>query len=72
MTSVDECISDMIKHIGLVADNTYDYYYNPDIRRIVRHNEDRTRMDYAHCDINNIEDAAIKCIEIIKSRNKLK
>ena len=69
MMAVNECISDMIKFVDIVIDNT-DVY--DQMQGYIRRKISSVSNSNSNIDIGNIQQAAIKCIDIIEKHNKPK
>ena len=69
MTSVNDCISDMIEYVDVMIDNADVYYGDAGYAMRCTPSGDHV---YAADDIYYIDMAVIKCIQIIKNHKKSK
>ena len=70
MISFIAYIADMIAHLNIVIDNADLYYEDDD--GIIRKTSSSPGYAFAYKDIENMRQAAIKCIDSIYDRNKPK
>ena len=63
ITSLIDCVSEMNKYLDFIIDNAGSYYY--DLWRGIIRNKSSGGIVYASNDIDNINKAAIKFMEII-------
>ena len=71
MISVNDSISAMIEHVDIMIDNAGVYRETRSGLIVVNHDASPDGYAYAHHDIDNILQAAAKCIEIIGRHNNV-
>ena len=67
MLPVDECLPDMIAYVDVMIDNADKYYYDGYFAGVIRNTP--AGDVFAANDIDNLENAAIKCIYVIYNHN---
>ena len=71
MISVNDSISDMIEHVDIMIDSADTYCETRSGLIVANHGVSPSGYAYAHHDIDNILQAAAKCIEIIDHHNNV-
>ena len=71
MTSVSKLISGMIEYLDVMIDNADMYYYGGGFSGVIRKTTS-TGIASARTDIDNILQAADKCIDVIEKHKKPK
>ena len=72
MASVSQCVSDTIACVGVMIEYAYVYYYHGGHGAIVRPTSSAGGVARAFNDTDNIDKAAMRCIDIIDYHRKPK